>query len=109
MGPFDGGVRPVVVLTKGDLLGAAPPPRADAIVVSARTGAGLDALREVLAPGTTAALLGSSGVGKSTLVNALLGEERMATRPVRESDAKGRHTTTRRELVALPWGAWIVD
>jgi ribosome biogenesis GTPase len=62
-----------------------------------------------LAPGRTAVLLGSSGVGKSTLVNALFGSEKMATREIREDDAAGRHTTTHRELVLLPSGALILD
>ncbi len=55
------------------------------------------------------ALLGSSGVGKSTLINRLLGEERLRTREVRLSDARGRHTTTRRELIVLPGGALVID
>ena len=79
------------------------------VAVSARTGAGLDDLRAHLRPGTTAAILGSSGVGKSTLVNALLGEDRQATAEVRDADSRGRHTTTHRELFELPGGALLVD
>jgi ribosome biogenesis GTPase len=62
-----------------------------------------------LAPGRTAVVLGPSGVGKSTLVNALLGEERQVTRAIREADGRGRHTTTHRELIPLPSGALLVD
>ncbi len=65
------------------------------------SGEGLDALRSHLGAGVTAALLGSSGVGKSTLVNTLLGEELLETSEIRD-DGKGRHTTTRRELIQLP-------
>lgn len=102
----EGGVRAVVLLTKADTLaGGAPPHDARVSVV---TGEGLDAVRALLAPGSTAVLLGSSGVGKSTLVNALLGEEHLRTRDVRE-DGRGRHTTTHRELLRLPWGAWLID
>lgn len=103
----EGGVRAVIILTKLDLVEGAPP-RAD-LRVSAVTGEGLADLRALLPAGTTAALLGSSGVGKSTLVNALLGEERMATNALRVHDGRGRHTTTHRELLALPWGAWLID
>jgi ribosome biogenesis GTPase len=79
------------------------------LAVSAASGEGLAALQALLAPGETAALLGSSGVGKSTLVNALAGAELMATRAIRDDDAHGRHTTTHRELIALPSGALILD
>lgn len=111
-------VTPVVVLNKSDLADdvdgrlvavEAIAPGVPAIPVSARTGAGLDQLRVHLRPGTTAAILGSSGVGKSTLVNALLGEDRQATAAVREGDSRGRHTTTHRELFELPGGALLVD
>jgi len=77
--------------------------------VSAIAGTGLNALQPYLGKGSTAALLGSSGVGKSALINALLGEERLATAEVRESDRRGRHTTTRRELILLPGGGSVID
>ncbi len=77
--------------------------------MSALTGEGLGVLRSLLTPGTTAVLLGASGTGKSTLVNALLGEERMKTGEVRASDLRGRHTTVTRELLALPSGASLID
>jgi ribosome biogenesis GTPase len=110
----------LVVLSKADLHedpeGAANGLRrslgggaAAVVALSAVTGAGVDALERLLAPGVISALLGPSGSGKSTLVNRLLGEERLKTGPVREGDAKGRHTTTRRELVALPSGAHLID
>lgn len=111
-------VLPVVVLNKADLaddvdgrvvaVGAIAPGVA-IVPVSAWTGVGLDELRTYLKPGATAAILGSSGVGKSTLVNALLGEDRQATAAVRGSDSRGRHTTTHRELFELPGGALLVD
>lgn len=113
----ESGARPVVVLTKADLH---PDPdgavrevedvadEIPVIAISSRTGAGLDRVRSLLAPGVTAALLGSSGVGKSTLVNTLAGEEILSTREIRD-DGKGRHTTSHRELVRLPGGALVVD
>jgi ABC-type transport system involved in cytochrome bd biosynthesis fused ATPase/permease subunit len=69
----------------------------------------VDGVRALLRPGRTAVLLGTSGVGKSTLLNALLGRERQATAAIRASDDRGRHTTVRRELVALPGGALLID
>ncbi len=80
-----------------------------ALAVSVPAGQGLEAVRALLAPRRTAVLLGSSGVGKSTLVNALLGEERQPTRPIRASDDRGRHATVRRELLTLPGGALLID
>ena len=78
-------------------------------VLSARTGQGFDELEEFLGPGQTMVLLGSSGVGKSTIVNRLLGQTVQEVQPVRESDSRGRHTTTTRELFLLPGGALVID
>ena len=113
-----GDVPAVLVLTKADLaedgqLEAAQLARrlgvTDAVAVCSHSGDGLGILRSLLVPGETAVLLGPSGAGKSTLVNALLGEERQATGAVRESDARGRHTTVTRELLALSNGALLID
>ena len=81
----------------------------DILVVSAKEGEGLDALRAYLGRGQTVVFLGSSGVGKSTLVNRLLGEDRMQTAEVREDDHRGRHTTSFRELVLVPGGGVMID
>ncbi len=113
-----GGALPVLVLSKadliddpGELLAAARGLAGSGPVhlVSARTGQGLGDLATYLRPGETVALLGSSGVGKSTLVNLLLGEERQRVIEIREDDERGRHTTTRRELFPLPQGGILVD
>jgi ribosome biogenesis GTPase len=79
------------------------------VSLSAREGDGLDSLTAFLAPGRTVALLGSSGVGKSTIVNRLIGEDRLPTAQVRSSDSRGRHTTTRRELLPLAEGGALID
>jgi ribosome biogenesis GTPase len=115
---WESGARPVVVLTKADLY----PDHADDLaeveliafgvdvhVTSSVTGEGMQALACYAGQGRTVALLGSSGVGKSTLVNALAGDELLATAAVRESDERGRHTTTHRELVRLPGGGLLLD
>lgn len=115
---FDGDVTPVVVLNKVDV--AIDLDRAIAevhrvaagarvVVTSAVTGAGLDELGDYLERGLTACLLGSSGVGKSTITNALLGFERQAVKALREDDSRGRHTTTHRELFMLPSGGLLID
>ncbi|MCG9916902.1 MAG: ribosome small subunit-dependent GTPase A [Phenylobacterium sp.] len=112
------GAQPVVVLTKADLVEnvaemvaqvEAVALGAPVLAVSAPTGLGLERLRTFLTPGTTAVMLGMSGVGKSTLVNALAGEARQAVGEVRATDGRGRHTTTHRELVLLPGGALLLD
>lgn len=113
------GVRAAIVLNKADLL-----MRADAeslaaqvrrrtgtpvVLISARSGEGVEQLDELMRPAEIAVLLGSSGAGKSTLTNALLGREEQAVRTVRESDSRGRHTTTSRELFLLPAGWYLLD
>jgi len=113
-----GGAEPVIVLSKVDLAEdvdalvrelRAAVPGARVYPVSAPSGRGLEALVALLSPGKTFVLVGSSGVGKSTLINHLLGEERFATSSIREHDETGRHTTTRRELVKAPSGALLID
>ncbi len=116
------GARPVIVLTKADLaeadgrdLRALAEQLADGIAdvpvvaVSGKTGAGLEALSALMAPGETAALMGSSGAGKSTIVNRLLGEERQNVGAVREGDGRGQHTTTERTLFCMPGGWLLLD
>jgi ribosome biogenesis GTPase len=115
---WQSGAAPVVVLTKADLAQDPAGAVAEAegvafgtpvLAVSAITGEGMDALAAHLKPSETAVLVGSSGVGKSSLVNALAGEDLMATAAIREQDARGRHTTTHRELIRLPSGALVLD
>lgn len=114
----EGGAKPVVLLNKTDLcphtaqrlvevqatVGETP-----VLAVCAITGAGVKGLAQWIHEGVTVAFIGSSGVGKSTLINRLFGEELQDTLPVRERDAKGRHTTTRRELLVLPRGGVVMD
>jgi ribosome biogenesis GTPase len=111
-------VAPVIVLNKADLCGdaaaclrevATVAASAPVVAVSALTDHGVDPLYAFLGPGRTVALLGSSGVGKSTIVNQLLGGEHFRTGAVRESDSRGRHTTTHRELAPLPGGGALID
>jgi ribosome biogenesis GTPase len=110
-----GGAEPFIVLTKADLVSdvggivAEASSLAPVIVTSAVDGLGLDALVSAIPRGTTAALAGSSGVGKSALVNRLLGSDVQTVGAVREHDKRGRHTTTRRALFALPHGGLLVD
>lgn len=115
---WNGGARPVIILNKVDLCldVDACVNEAESIAlgvpihpVSATECIGLDALRKHIARGQTVALLGSSGVGKSALINALLGTERQGVAGVRHSDRKGRHTTTRRDLILLPDGGAVID
>jgi ribosome biogenesis GTPase len=115
---WSGGATPVIVLNKVDLC-----PDVDVCIrkveaiatgisiypVSALERLGLDALRKYVTKGNTVAFLGSSGVGKSALINALLGVERQDTGEVREDDRMGRHTTTKRELILLPGGGMVID
>lgn len=111
---------PVFVLTKGDMVSDAAidatrerirlvAPEVPLFVVSVDDGASINELRSVFSPFTTGLLLGESGVGKSSLVNALLGEEALATGDVRASDDKGRHTTVARRMIPLPQGGLIID
>jgi ribosome biogenesis GTPase len=115
---LDAGVTPVIVLTKADLcddagryLDGAMGVAGDAAVVAvdARDPAVHAVLADWLGPGQSVVFIGSSGVGKSTLVNTLTGEPGQATQGIREDDARGRHTTTSRQLVPMPGGAWLID
>ncbi|HEY0473527.1 MAG TPA: ribosome small subunit-dependent GTPase A [Kribbella sp.] len=114
---WESGARPVVVLTKADLVVdadsvaqdvATAAPGADVLVCSATTGEGLEAVRALLEDNATMALLGVSGAGKSSLVNALAGVELLEVQAIRE-DGKGRHTSVRRELILLPGGGVVID
>ena len=113
---WESGAWPVVLLSKADLADDIEPfrtaaeaaaPGVDVIAVSVVTGEGLDAVRSHLGAGRTVVFTGSSGVGKSTIVNALAGEPLLATAAIREDDARGRHTTTRRQLIRLVNGLLI--
>jgi ribosome biogenesis GTPase len=115
---WESGAEPVVLLSKADLLDDIEAILADiervatgatVVIVSSFDGRGVDEVQARIAPGRTAAFVGSSGVGKSTLLNRLAGEERALVREIREDDARGRHTTTRRQLHLLPNGGLVLD
>jgi ribosome biogenesis GTPase len=114
----DSGARPVVVLNKIDLcddidakVAAATQAAGDALVlaVCALTGRGMKKLASLIQPSDTVAFIGTSGVGKSSLINLLYGEDLMPTIEVREQDSKGRHTTSWREMIFLPKGGVVID
>lgn len=115
---WQSGATPVILLTKADLVKdywdyltqvERVAAGVNTHVVSAHTGYGLERLNAYLQPGKTVVFLGSSGVGKSSLVNALAGEEIMTINGIREDDSKGRHTTTHRQLIRLKSGVMIID
>lgn len=118
----EGGSLPVAILNKVDIATRSDTEllelldtlrarlhRVDVVCTSAETGAGLAELAPYLTPGSTVGFIGMSGVGKSSLINALLQRESQAVGGTRGADQKGRHTTTRRELVPMPGGAWLID
>ncbi|PSB13429.1 ribosome small subunit-dependent GTPase A, partial [filamentous cyanobacterium CCP2] len=115
---WESGVNPVILLNKSDLCEEPESYIAEVksialgvpiLCLSATQQTGLEALTPYLQPGKTIALLGSSGVGKSTLTNQLLGTDRQAVQSVRQADSKGKHTTTHRELLPLPSGGLLID
>ncbi len=115
---FDSGAEPVVILTKTDLVDDPEPARSalvdvalgvPVLLASGVTGDGVDAIREAASGNRTLAFLGASGVGKSTLVNALVGDAIQAVSEVREADQRGRHTTVAAELLPMPGEGWLID
>ncbi|MDR2137743.1 MAG: ribosome small subunit-dependent GTPase A [Synergistaceae bacterium] len=117
---WDSQAKPVIILTKSDLCDdlelerkldeiSSVAPGVDVAVCSSENADGLDAVKTYIPHGETIAFIGSSGVGKSTLINRLLGEDVLATMQIRGSDDKGRHTTTHRQLILLPNGGIVID
>lgn len=115
---WDSGATPVVILSKADIAEDPDAARAaveaiafsvDVHATNAIAGDGIEPLREYIHDHRTAVLLGPSGAGKSTLINALLGQQRQATREVRDGDGRGRHTTVTRELILVPGGGIVID
>jgi ribosome biogenesis GTPase len=115
---WDSGAQPVVLLNKADLCDEVAmrvaetelvAPGVDVHAISAEEGAGFEALLDFLRPGRTCAFIGSSGVGKSTIINRLLGHEVQSTLPVRDHDDRGRHSTTSRQMFLLRSGGLVID
>lgn len=114
----EGGCEPIILMNKCDLITDAELklgevekllPGVKVFLVSAKSNAGVEKVRSLISIGTSVVFVGSSGAGKSTLVNALLGTERQKTDEIRLDDSKGRHTTTKRELIVLPTGGVLID
>jgi ribosome biogenesis GTPase len=116
----EGNIKPVILLSKRDLVSdenleqeiseiKSANPHYDIVAFSNKTGEGLDKIQKMLKPGHTYCLLGTSGVGKTTLINRLIGKDILATNAVREKDGKGRHVTARRQLIILEQGGLIID
>ncbi|WP_088073036.1 ribosome small subunit-dependent GTPase A [Gottfriedia luciferensis] len=115
---YDSGANPIIVLTKKDLCSDLQDKMAEVeeiafgvpvFSVNSTNGEGIEDLKTLISEGKTVSLLGSSGVGKSTLLNALIGESKQVTQEVREGDDRGKHTTTHRELFFLPTGGMVID
>jgi ribosome biogenesis GTPase len=114
----ESGIKSIILLTKLDLAEDLDEKLEEVrkaasggkvILLSNLTGEGVDEVRDLISEGITAAFIGSSGIGKSSVINSLLGEESLATGGLRKGDGKGRHTTTHRELILLPSGGMVID